>query len=354
MAQATAGVRASSGRHKRGSTLTEMFKLAGDMVGDGMQMMMMGNTDDFLEPGQWDDYTEDGAETTDEDAMRVLQKEFRRSADEDSYSTTASEEERQERLLQIRKRDTDNIRRSKDVGDERELQLKQKLSQFEEEFLSDNQKPDADPDFTFHGSTTSQPQKKSSNNNMKELKERAERAQTALKTGAEQLTASAEQIFQVLSGDSNRAQGASRGMSSESSTEESTEYTEYTEEPEEEEEEDEFASQIVHEMMQLLHHSRKNRYEAERLIEYKRTFVRQRHETNPDLDAYIAKNANYKKLECSARRFVRHLQDGDVPKNEQTLSLEKELRLNVAAMRDIRRESDDLDKEFESMFDAAE
>eukprot|EP00526_Cylindrotheca_closterium_P016715 CAMPEP_0113634428 /NCGR_PEP_ID=MMETSP0017_2-20120614/17926_1 /TAXON_ID=2856 /ORGANISM="Cylindrotheca closterium" /LENGTH=329 /DNA_ID=CAMNT_0000545125 /DNA_START=37 /DNA_END=1026 /DNA_ORIENTATION=+ /assembly_acc=CAM_ASM_000147 len=329
MAQAKASV-----RHKRGSTLTEMFKLAGDMVGDGMDMML-GKAPDLPPDDEWDEYSDDGTGTTGQGVMRELRKEFRRKdTDEDSYySTTPSEEDRQERIRHIRQQEMDNIRRAKSLGDERELELKQKLSQFEEELnIQDSNLGEANPDFIFHGPTVS-PKENKSPKNTDEWGQYSPR--------------SPEQISQVLSGETNATGGDT---------------TEYTEEPEEEEEEEEeeddeeeeFASQIVHEMMQLLHHSRKNRNEAERLIEFKRTFIRQRHETNPDLDVYIVKNANYKKLECSARRFVRHIEDGDVPRTEKTLNMKKELLQNVAAMRDIRRESDELDREYERMFDAAE
>ena len=78
-----AQVKASSSRHKRGSTLTEMFKLAGDLVGDGMHMVI-GKKPDF-EPNQWDDDSSDGTGTTGQGggAMRELRQEVRRSEDDD-------------------------------------------------------------------------------------------------------------------------------------------------------------------------------------------------------------------------------------------------------------------------------
>lgn len=298
-------------------------------MGDGMNIMMGNGDDEYSNDSPNNNSYDEYSETT--GGMRGLQKEFQRNEDDYSYSTTDSEEQRQERVRQIRQQDLDNYRRHRDVGGNRELELKQKLSQFEEDIgpLSGA----AAPDFVYHGPNPALPEVPAEDKNdyFKKMFEKAqEQAQTAIR----------------------KAWSGHESAHEEEETEEGE--STYTGNSDDEEEEDDFAEQLVHEMMQLLHHSRKNRNEAERLIEYKRAFIRQRHETNPELDHHIQKNANYKKLECSAQRFVRHLKDGDVPRTEQTLSMERELLQNVAAMRDIRRESDELDMEYESMIDAAE
>jgi len=330
------------GRHNRGSTLTEMFKLAGDIVEDGVNLMIGSKMDDesfdSINSRRWGQ--DESSEETGGEGYRALRKEYQKNEkyDADSYATTASEEIRQDRIRQIRQREMDNYRRHRDVGDERELELKQKLSQFSEDFLANGENTDEDPDFIYHGPSTrkntNSPEEEEEEEKVftKNIFERAEQIAVARALSLKYAVSREEETTVTDGGDTN-----------------STDDTEDSED-----EEDDFADQIVHEMMQLLHHSRKNRNEAERLIEYKRAFIRQRHETNPELDAHILKNANYKKLECSTRRFIRNLDDGDVPRTEETLGMEKELLQNIAAMRDIRRESDELDMEFEMMFDAAE
>jgi hypothetical protein len=289
--------RRTRSRRNKSSSLDEFVKLAGDIVEDGVTRFMgeIGKDPSVLE------YSSD-----------------EESKSEEEQSDSSSEED--EELRRRREQEAEIIRRHKEIGEDREKDLRERLSKLEDLYgMKDTFEPEEKP-------RTNVPKKP-----VKKVYGKVRKAPRP-----------EEQTFQVV-------------------YEEEESSLHKIIDPEDADDatwdEDDYAEQRVHEMMQLLHHCQKTKEEAQRLIGYKKMAIQHHREVHHDLEAQIARIVNHRKLEISTRRFMSYMKNGDMPRTLETLEMEKRLLENIQSMKLMAEESNNMSlmhHEFISLVDAAE
>eukprot|EP00980_Cylindrotheca_fusiformis_P009058 scaffold1949_cov119-Cylindrotheca_fusiformis.AAC.12 len=296
------GMNMGSGGKNKTSSIDELVKLAGDMVGDGMNMIMgMDIRDD---PSTLD--SSDDEESRSSGGGRTLRRNRRIVA-------------RQKKALR-RQRDAEEaemIRRHKEIGEDREGQLRERLSKLDQ-LLAAKDKVEEKEETT----TTA-----------------AKKPVTKVYGKVKKAPCPEEQTFQVVYED--EVSSLHKIIDPEDMLDDISWN------------EDDYTEQRVHEMLQLLHHCRKTKDEAQRLIGYKRSAIERNREVHPELEAQIARTVNHRKLEKSTRRFMNHMKNGEMPKTLETLEMEKELLENIKSMKLMAEESYQMTllyQEYESLY----
>lgn len=298
--------RRTRSRRNKTSGLHEFVKLAGDIVEDGMNLFKGEARED--DESLLDNSTDEGSSSSFSEG------------EEESEEDKALIKKREE-LRRRNEEEAENMRRHKEIGEDRERDLRERLSKLED----------------FYGTKESlEPEKKSSNDMPK-------KATTKVFGKIRKAPCPEDQTFQVVYEEEESS--LHRIVDPEDVLDDTTW------------DEDDYAEQRVHEMMQLLHHCQKIMDEAQRLIGYKKSAVQQNREVHPDLEAQIVRTVSHRKLEVSTRRFMSYMKNGEMPKTLETLEMEKELLENIKSMKAMAEESNHMSlmhHEFLSLVDAAE
>jgi hypothetical protein len=287
------------------TSLDEFVKLAGDIVEDGMTRFM----------GELGEMTKDPFVTeysSDEESMSSEEEQSREISDRLS--------KKDKELRSRREEEAEIIRRHKEIGEDRENDLRERLRKLDELYgMKDTFEPEVKP----RTNVSKKPVTKVFGKSRKAPRPEEQ----AFHVVYEEEESSLHQII-----DPEDADDATWN-------------------------EDDYAEQRVHEMMQLLHHCQKIREEAQRLIGYKKMAIQHHGEVHHDLEAQIARIVNHRKLEISTRRFMSYMKNGDMPRTLETLEMQKELLENIQSMKLMAEESNNMSlmhNEFFSLIDAAE